>query len=149
MFVPGSSMSFLDCFYDLYTFSRLFPEVFQSFPIFPHPPTLLPQAPMKTIFVTRFSSFPHGSASASSLTSITAWKTCLKGWSSDSSSKQGPECLFGWIFRVFGRLLGFRVVLGCLLGAFGLVFSGVPFGNRLFFGVFAWCLLFRWFFEST
>lgn len=35
---------------------------------------------MKTIFVILFSSFPHGSASASSLTSITAWKTCLKGW---------------------------------------------------------------------
>ena len=36
--------------------------------------------PIKTIFVTLFSSFPQGSASASSLTSITAWKTCLKGW---------------------------------------------------------------------
>lgn len=36
--------------------------------------------PIKTILVMRFSSFPQGSASASSLTSMTAWKTCLKGW---------------------------------------------------------------------
>ena len=35
---------------------------------------------MNTILVIRFSSFPQGSASASSLTSMTAWKTCLKGW---------------------------------------------------------------------
>ena len=38
------------------------------------------RAPMNTILVIRFSSFPQGSASASSLTSMTAWKTCLKGW---------------------------------------------------------------------
>mmetsp|Transcript_25993 Transcript_25993/g.39508 ORF Transcript_25993/g.39508 Transcript_25993/m.39508 type:complete len:225 (-) Transcript_25993:66-740(-) len=35
--------------------------------------------PINTIFVIRFSSFPQGSASASSETSITAWKTCLFG----------------------------------------------------------------------
>mmetsp|Transcript_17411 Transcript_17411/g.47891 ORF Transcript_17411/g.47891 Transcript_17411/m.47891 type:complete len:229 (-) Transcript_17411:282-968(-) len=37
--------------------------------------------PMNTILDTRFSPSAHGPASSSSLTSMTAWKTCLKGWS--------------------------------------------------------------------